>query len=175
MPQKGETAPGIAALRDRAIASTQARIAAFRRLDVATLKREPHLLEPFTSVCSLAAWSDPELGIFPISEKTLRKHLDDAFEGGYQGLRTAVATLTKEADTQSEIETSEQRMRALVAAEAKNESQRATAAALDMTARYLDLLDRVRKMSKVDPIVDRQFKKHLQIFGASHPHVRRVK
>lgn len=174
MARKGEMAPGVAARHGRAAASTMARIEVFRKLDVAALKVEPQLMDRFANFGRLAEWSEPSIGIYPISPKTLRKHLDHVYEGGYRSFQASVAALKEQLESDATPQVSK-KILALIASAANEKSERATGAAIDMTARYLDLLDRVRKLSMSNSAAERQFRKHLQIFGESHPHIRRVK
>ncbi|MBN0610029.1 hypothetical protein JTM17_34550, partial [Pseudomonas aeruginosa] len=98
-------------------------------------------LSAFISVSKLAAWDDESLGITPLSHKTLRKYVNGLYEGGLSKLLRDAALVI--GDTRKLI-----RKKPSDDVDAwRLSSQLAVDAALDMSARYLDLLERLKRLS----------------------------
>lgn len=169
---KGQRATSIQARMDFARASTIARLDALRsegaRIDSA-------LLERFLNLDSLASWDEPDRGIHPLSPKTLRRHIDGVFDGGYQAFRVAVEAMKRRVRETTETELHSRKVREHISSTVKAETERATDATLEMTARYLDLLQRLQRLGTSNPIAARLLEGHFKVFGTAPAHVRRVK
>nr|CBA30150.1 hypothetical protein Csp_C22110 [Curvibacter putative symbiont of Hydra magnipapillata] len=121
----------------------------------------------FASVDALAAWEDVDQGIYPVSPKTMRKHIDLMHGGGYRAFILSVEYLRNHNATST--------ARSSVEAAIRQGLEREAAAILEMTNRYLDLMKRMRNLAENNPSAMVQLKHHLRIFGDEHPHLTRVK
>ncbi len=165
--QKGVVAPGIAARSDRAKESIAARLKVLDELRRDGSKRGEGVLEFFETIDALAAWTDAGRGITPVSPKTMRKHIEHMYEGGYAAFMTAVEQLRSPSTTSIPYPS--------VEGEVRRRIQREAAAVLEMTNRYLDLMKRMRGLADTNPAAMAQLKHHLQVFGDEPSHLTRVK
>lgn len=165
--QKGTLAPGIAARSNRAKESIAARLRALDDLRRAGSKRGDARLAFFETIDALAAWTDTDCGITPVSPKTMRKHIEHLYQGGYEAFMAAVDEL-RSTSTKMALHSS-------VEGEVRRRVQREAAAVMEMTNRYLDLMKRMRVLADTNPTAMTQFKHHLQMFGDDPPHLKVVK
>lgn len=167
---KGQIAPGIRQLSLAASAAASRRVEAFNALLVAS-SPTLDIVDRFRSLASLASWHDVEIDMSPISEKTLRKHIDSTYEGGYHRFRKDTKKFIEQFDAVTkESARSRNEATTLVDHSCKNAD-----AALSMTARYLDLLTRLRRLATGDETVERELSNHMKKFGPGAPHIRVVK
>lgn len=165
--KKGVIAPGVAARSNRAKESVAARLKVFEELQQSGVSSADVRWTRFASVDALATWEDADRGIYPISPKTMRKHIDLMHEGGYRAFILSVESIracNKTSTARPSIETA-----------IRQGLEREAAAILEMTNRYLDLMKRLRNLAEESPQVMAQLKHHLRIFGDEHPHLTRVK
>ena len=92
---KGQIAVGIQNKMDQSKRSVNARIDALQRLQRST-ERSPDEVANFINFDRLASWCEPQLGITPLSTKTLRKHLNNIYEDGLLGFRRDVSKFLKQ-------------------------------------------------------------------------------
>ncbi|HEJ5741332.1 TPA: hypothetical protein SL763_001270 [Pseudomonas aeruginosa] len=164
---KGEIAESIKGLSEAAARSAACRISQFERLKELSSPSADEL-SVFLSVSSLAAWEDEALGITPLSHKTLRKYVNRLYEGGLiQLLADAASVLgssrkmaVKKASDDVEVW--------------KSKAQKAVDSALDMTARYLDLLERLKRISLQSEVADSELQRHYRRYE-KNPHIKAVK
>ncbi len=155
---KGQIASGIQLRLDRSKSSTNARATVLKDLQSS---KSPNLddLAKFGSFQRLASWKDSERGITPLSTKTLRKHLDTLYEGGSTGFRKDVAKLLGR----------ERGHQAATGAGGESDKQRAARftadAAMEMTTRYLDLLERLNRLSVDSEAAEAELLRHLRRYG----------
>lgn len=165
---KGQIASGIRLRMNLSMGSTDARIAVLKSLQNSKAQR-PHDLSRFRSFQQLASWEDLDRGITPLSTKTLRKHLDALYDGGCTAFRKDVAkVLGRNMDAKAGPK---------VAGE--TEMQRADRfsadAAMEMTTRYLDLLERLKKLSLASEVVEAELLRHLRRYGEGGATLRVIK
>lgn len=165
--QKGVVAPGIAARSDRAKESIAARLKALDELRRAGSKRGDERLIFFETVDALAAWTDAGRGITPVSPKTMRKHIERMYEGGYGAFMKTVAELRSRSTPATP--------HPAVEGEVRRRIQQEAAAVLEMTNRYLDLMKRMRGLADANPAAMAQLRHHLQVFGDDPPYLSLVK
>lgn len=165
--QKGAVAPGVAARSDRAKESIAARLKVLDELRRAGDKRSDGMLVFFETIGALAAWTDSGRGITPVSPKTMRKHIEHMYEGGYVAFMMTVEQLRS------------LRLPAtphpLVEGEVRRRIQHEAAAVIEMTNRYLDLMKRMRGLADSNPAAMVQLKHHLKVFGDDPPYLTLVK
>lgn len=161
--KKGQTADGIKTKSDAVRRNAEHRVRVFQGL--CSLEKPPlEDLAPFQSAEKLALWSSDSYAIFPISVKTLRKHVDTFYPGGLAALcATARAKLNGEMVTAKPTMATDHRRNASLAVDA----------ALEMTARYLDLLERIKRMANKSKEIEFELDKHLRRYG-QHPHIQEV-
>lgn len=158
---KGALAVGIAAKSREKLVAVRRRVEKF--IQISTMQQPPaDLLKVFCTAESLAEWHDPALGISPLSVKTLRKHFAQYYPEGLAELCAKARELCSSANAAPEAPSTQQY---------KLQTERAIDSALEMTARYLDLLERIKKLSVIDNDVSVQLRKHLEKFG-SNPHIK---
>ncbi|HFF2257100.1 TPA: hypothetical protein ACGBHZ_006139, partial [Pseudomonas aeruginosa] len=104
----------------------------------------------------------------PLSHKTLRKYVNGLYEGGLsQLLRDAALVI---GDTRKLI-----RKKPSDDVDAwRLSSQLAVDAALDMSARYLDLLERLKRLSLRSDIAESELQRHYRRYE-KNPHIKVVK
>lgn len=164
---KGQIAPSIKVLSEAAARSAACRISEFDRIRTSPSPSKSEL-SAFISVSKLAAWDDESLGITPLSHKTLRKYVNGLYEGGLsQLLRDAALVI---GDTRKLI-----RKKPSDDVDAwRLSSQLAVDAALDMSARYLDLLERLKRLSLRSDIAESELQRHYRRYE-KNPHIKVVK
>lgn len=165
--RKGETAIGIDARSNAKIETIKRRAEIFSEI-LCQVPNDNDILKHYCSVENLAAWICPEKGVYRVSVKTLRKYFVSFYARG-------VAEACERAREMSETGRPE-----LLAdtqfgndsiSNLKKKNERAVDAALEMTARYLDLLERISKVSRRSDIFSVELDKHLNKFGRN-PHLR---
>lgn len=165
--RKGDVAPGIAARSERAKESIAARLKVLDELQRNRSKCDDGVLVFFETVDALAGWTDAGRRISPVSPKTMRKHIERMYEGGYVAFMAALEQV-RSMNTPAGLHPS-------VEAEVRRRIQQEAAAVLEMTNRYLDLIKRMRGLADASPAAMTQLKHHLQVFGSEPPHLTRVK
>lgn len=160
---KGQTAPGVMAISEAALASVQKRAELFERIRNGESIYLEHL-RFFESVQLLADWDAPALSIYPISVKTLRKYILRFYPDGLAAM-CRVARSMQRIDEKSEKNQS--------GGHYKLQSERAIDSALEMTARYLDLIERLKKLSRKDKSFNKELEQHFRKFGRN-PHIQEV-
>lgn len=107
----------------------------------------------FSTLNAIARYESPDSGIWPQSIKTLKRNLDELYEGGSAKFRRDVAELLG------------QNRKQLV-----TESRPASIedAVMDMTARYADLLQRCNRLSATSAEVADELRRHLERYGGAH-------
>lgn len=165
---KGQMAAGIRLRLDLSNGSVGARIVALKDLK-SSGGRPPDEVAKFRSFQQLASWEDLERGITPLSIKTLRKHLDALYEGGSRSFRKDMAQLFRP-ERASEAATVEA---------GESEKQRADRfsadAAMEMTTRYLDLLERLKRLSVASEAAEAELLRHLRRYSEGGATLRVVK
>jgi hypothetical protein len=164
---KGEIAPSIRVLSEAAARSAAARVAEFERLRDESSPSAAKL-SVFLTVTSLAAWESIPLGITPLSSKTLRKHINRIYDGGLSKL------LDDAASSISGMYKSEVTKVANGVKVWQLQAQQAVDSALDMTVRYLDLLERLKKLSLESEAAESELQRHYRRYE-KHPHIKVVK
>ncbi|XQE67363.1 hypothetical protein ACOAPY_01845 [Pseudomonas sp. P3C3] len=163
---KGQLAPSIKGLSVAAARSVANRVSEFHRLRASSSPSRGDI-SVFTTVTSLADWSNESLGITPLSPKTLRKYVNGLYEGGLaQLLRDAALLLGDSQQSLNKKSTNDEVF--------KLNAQLAVDAALDMTARYLDLLERMKRLSLRSDAVGAELQCHYRRYD-KHPHIKVVK
>lgn len=160
--KKGEIASGVKSKSDAIRNNVERRVHIFRGLS--------SMVDPpwedisfFQTAEKLANWECPLQGIVPISVKTLRKHVDAVYPGGLVALCLAARNMIGQG-SDSPVRAKE---------DCKKKAALAIDSALEMTARYLDLLERMKRLSLLSGNVEMELSKHLRRYGQS-PHIRRV-
>ncbi|HBO2503617.1 TPA: hypothetical protein L4H91_003715 [Pseudomonas aeruginosa] len=164
---KGQIAESVKGLAEAAARSAACRVSEFERLRESSSLSASEL-SVFHSVSSLAAWENEALGITPLSQKTLRKYVDKLYEGGLIQLLADAASL---------IGDSRKPVGKRISDDVevwKSKAQQAVDSALDMTARYLDLLERLKRISLQSDIADSELQRHFRRYE-KHPHIKAVK
>lgn len=168
--KKGQMASGIKARSNATVESVRRRIVLFEKLRVhANPSKE--IVSHFTTLERLAAWNDGQYGISRVSPKTLRKHLGSCYCGGALQFKQDVANLILVFGKTVVSPKSISRSNATI----KNRLSEATDAVLEMSGRYLDLLERLRKLAKSHEGADSELLRHLRKFGDVAPHLRVIK
>jgi len=158
---KGQIASGIVAKSQASMQSVKRRVEIFRDM-VAAKPQSRELLSFYVSAESLAAWNDLEMGVTPVSVKTLRKHIVLFHPDGLADICERARRLQRSVPDQRD-RTSPSRL--------KLQSERAIDSALEMTVRYLDLLDRIKRLSHKSSDIENELSKHFRKFGRN-PHVK---
>jgi hypothetical protein len=163
---KGQLAPSVKNLSANAASSVANRIYEFHRLrGLSSLSRTD--ISVFKTVTSLADWNNESLGITPVSPKTLRKYVNGFYEGGLAQLLRDAALLSGDSQRPlTKLSANDKKL--------KFNAQLAVDAALDMTARYLDLLERMKRLSIRSDAVGAELQRHYQRYD-KHPHIKVVK
>lgn len=164
---KGEIAKSIQGISTAAALSAALRVEEFERL-----KNDPALseanLSKFLTVSDLSAWKDDLLGITPLSPKTLRKYINGIYLGGLGQLLRDAANIMEglrgELNKRAENNSSIWRAR----------TEQAVDSSLEMTARYLDLLERLKKLAMRCEEANVELKRHMSRYE-SRSHIRVVK
>ncbi|TLP68406.1 hypothetical protein FEA48_30110 [Pseudomonas nitroreducens] len=164
---KGQIAKSIKGLSEAAARSAACRVSEFERLRESSSPSKGEL-SVFLSVSSLAAWEDEALGITPLSHKTLRKYVNRFYGGGLAQLLSDAAGISDNPPTPLGRKTSSD------VEVWKFKTQQAVDSALDMTARYLDLLERLKRISLQSEIADSELQRHYRRYE-KNPHVKAVK
>ncbi|MBI6578184.1 hypothetical protein YA0001_13660 [Pseudomonas viridiflava] len=160
---KGETALGVKVLSEAAMHSVRRRAEIFEHLKADHSARSV-TLKCFTSIQLLAEWCDVEMGISPISVKTLRKHMSSFYPEGLAAMCKAARCLSREGrQNHSDGD----------GFNYKRQTERAIDSALEMTVRYLDLLERFKKISQKDNDSIKELEQHFRKFGRN-PHIQEV-
>lgn len=163
---KGQMAAGIRLRLDLSTSSADARIAVLKDLQSAGCLKANEATK-FRSFQQLAAWEDPERGITPLSPKTLRKHLDARYAGGSAGFRQDVAHLLRAGSVSPAATSGESQ---------KQRVERFSAdAAMEMTTRYLDLLERMKRLSVASEVAEVELLRHLRRYSEGGATLRMVK
>lgn len=163
---KGQMAAGIRLRLDLSASSTDARITVLKSLQI-TESLQADVVAKFRSFRQLATWEDRERGITPLSPKTLRKHLDARYAGGSSGFRHDVAQLLGR-DRVSPM--------AVAGESQKQRTERFSAdAAMEMTTRYLDLLERMKRLSVASEAAEVELLRHLRRYSEGGATLRVVK
>lgn len=163
---KGQMAAGIRLRLDLSTSSADARIAVLKGLQSAESLQADEAAK-FRSFRQLAAWEDRERGITPLSPKTLRKHLDARYAGGSSGFRQDVAQLLGR-DSVSSMATAGESQ--------KQRRERFSAdAAMEMTTRYLDLLERIKRLAVASEAAEVELLRHLRRYSEGGATLRVVK
>lgn len=170
--KKGEIAPGVEARIEKVRQNVLRRLQIFNDLSVGDKTSDKTILRHFITMDELASWNAPEIGITPVSAKTLRKYLEEMFQGGVCGFRKEIAHLKVTSGSECNVTKS---YSLDLASEVRRQTEREAAATLEMTARYLDLLERLRKLAMHNENADKQLHHHLSIFGEVRSHLRMVK
>jgi hypothetical protein len=170
--KKGETAPGVEARIAIARENVRRRLQIFMGLCAEDNAIDKNFIEHFVTMDALACWNEIQLGILPVSSKTLRKYINEMFPGGITVFRREAARLTKQKDLKEKVNIG---ISPDLISEVRRQTEREAAATLEMTARYLDLLERLKKLATYDANAEKQIRHHLRIFGEAKPHIRRVK
>lgn len=165
---KGQIASGIQLRLDMSKSSANARIVVFKDLQNSTSPITGEL-EKFRSFQQLASWEDPAKGITPLSTKTLRKHLDSLYEGGSSGFRKDVGLLLGKGIGQKEDPI------AVGESEKARKDRFAADAAMEMTTRYLDLLERLKRLSVSSEVAEAELLRHIRRYGEGGATLRVVK
>jgi hypothetical protein len=150
----GELAVGVKAKKAQCELTSEVRLNILRRAlsgDVGALRHLTHFLN-FTELCS---WSQSSIGVVSISPKTLRAYIEQKYVGGLEAFRS---------DVQKAANQSNSRNKKTV----KNGEEKSTSKVdqvLEVTNRYLDILDRFVKMSENRHDVRRELDAHFRKFG----------
>lgn len=161
---KGSTATGIAAKSESKVLSVKRRFDKFS--EVFSLNKPPlEIVKYFSTAGLLAQWSDTDLGIDPVSVKTLRKHIVLFHAEGLADI-CAKARILLLANQAKENKPSMGRV--------KQQAEQAIDSALEMTARYLDLIERLKKISRTHEATVLELDKHFKKFGRN-PHIKEAK
>lgn len=160
---KGQIAPGVVAISEAALRSVRRRAQVFESIRRGEDTYVPKL-SIFTSAQSLSDWADPGLEISPISVKTLRKHMALVYPEGLAAMCSLARTLLRDKSNR-QVDQDIPNFR--------KQSERAIDAALEMTARYLDVLERFRKLSIKDKDINKELEQHFRKFGRN-PHIQEV-
>ncbi|EPH9811380.1 hypothetical protein ACS37B_000654 [Pseudomonas aeruginosa] len=164
---KGHIAESIKGLSEAAARSAACRVSEFERIRNSSSPSAGEL-SVFLSVSSLAAWENEALGITPLSNKTLRKYVNRFYEGGLIQLLADAASVIGDSRKSVGKKTSDD------VDVWKSKTQQAVDSALDMTARYLDLLERLKRISLQSEIADSELQRHYRRYER-HPHIKAVK
>ncbi|MGO4505360.1 hypothetical protein [Dyella sp. 2YAF14] len=165
--RKGELAVGISARAERSRQNAHRRLEVFARIqasppDTAMLKSH------FLTISALASWTDEALGIAPISQKTLRKYVDKEYRGGYTSLRSDIQALLVPHDELAE---------GLATKEATSHRKTLAARAdsvMDMSAQYLDLLQRIKRIATYDSRIESELTRHFERFSRERRYLKAV-
>lgn len=166
--QIGQTATGIAAKAKLKADSVNARLSLLQEFELAPpTSRTQHAIANFMTLAQLAEWSDPNLGITPMSAKTLKKYLVKEVNGGYAALQTRALAVAAACDPSAQQST--------LKAKADDFAEPATDAVILMTARYQDLLERLSRLRSDHEQLDEALRAHFRLFQNAKPHLRVVK
>ena len=161
--RKGEMAGGVKAKSVAVQNNVKRRIEIFNDL-ISMQQPSSEQLDFFRSAENLASWNDESMGIFSVSVKTLRKHVDDIYPDGLAALcASARMKLAEKTVQQNQNKTTDYKRKASLAIDS----------ALEMTARYLDLLERMKRMTHHSKEMELELVKHLRRYG-QHPHIKEV-
>lgn len=160
---KGEIAPGVKSRQDAAIQTIAKRVEIFYEL-IANNAPSLEMLSVYQSINKLAEWEERERGVFPISVKTLRRHIGLFYKDGLRALCQAA---------REKYTAVEKPRRLPLAINDKGRTEQAIDSALEMTVRYLDLLERMRRLAHTSQEVDNEVSKHFRRFG-KNPHIREI-
>lgn len=164
---KGELAPGIRLRSEASASSAEARFALMLALRERGNVSESEAA-PFRTFEALCKHEDESKGIFPISPKTLRKHVASGFVGGaeaFHGVMKWIGSPTRQ--SAADAPTTE------TATALRTSAQ--TDAVLEMSARYADLIERVAKLAVESARARIEFQAHLKIFPESAGHLKLIK
>lgn len=155
----GETAASVRWLAEKKRSSALARLEQLESF----LQGDRQNAEYFGSFERLAAWHDPELGIYRMTPKTLRGHINHCFEGGQDRLLSLLSGARNGGKASGQAQAS-----------AQSVSDRA-GAVMEMTGRYLDLLDRLKRLASTSDAAAQELKHHLRLHGTTKPQLHLVK
>lgn len=160
---KGQTAPGVLAISRIALDSVQRRVEVFQFIR-AGQKEYFDKLRYFKSAQLLAEWDDPYFSISRVSVKTLRKYIVKFYPDGLASMCKAARNMEG---------SSVQAKRLSLGSNYKLQSERAIDSALEMTVRYLDVIERFKKLSSKDKSFRKELEQHFRKFG-QNPHIQQV-
>jgi len=164
---KGEVASGVKAKAIASEASAKRRIELFESLKLETSPSENKIMI-FANVSSLAAWDEPLSGVTPLSQKTLRKYINIYYPSGLSGLTKEAGLMLQGAKVAVSTVTAEKYVGL------QSRVEQAVDSALEMTARYLDLLERMKKLAVQDERAEMEMQRHFRRYE-THPHMKVVK
>jgi hypothetical protein len=161
---KGQRAKSVEARAEAVRATVRARLELLEK--AACSPSETPANGCFSSFDEFANWSEPTLGIFSLTPKTLRRHINDIFPGGQRAVleKLSAARNMKQSGAGTPVGT--------VRSTADEQLVDHVHA---FTQRYLDLLERLRRLSLSSEEARNSLAKHLRLFGPDVPALRRVK
>lgn len=165
---KGEIALGTSIKAEAAKRTVQCRVDVFNLM---VKNRSPSASDwsYFSSVDALALWHNSSLGITPVSPKTLRKYMADIHDGGLANLLSVAKTIV---DKKSNRIIDRQRSTRI--ADLEEKASLAVDSALEMTARYFDLLEKLQKLAKESESASLELNRHFRKYE-QNPHLKLVK
>jgi hypothetical protein len=155
----GQTAESVRSLAEKNRFSALARLEQLESF----LQGDHRNAEHFRSFERLSAWHDPQLGIYRMTPKTLRGHINHCFEGGQDRLLSLLPGARNRAKTTGH------------APHGKQSASDRAGAVMEMTGRYLDLLERLKRLASTSDTAAQELKHHLRLHGASKPQLHLVK
>jgi len=164
--RKGQRAASVETRAREIRANVRARL---ERLDQVLLAGDTASAPPCWSASfeAFARWSEPSGGINSLSPKTLRRHVNEILSGGQSELLTKLAAAR---DVQHPSRTRGSRC-----PEGKAKDEALIDHVHAFSQRYLDLLERLRRLGASSADARETLAKHLRLFSADAPIVRRVK
>ncbi|MDD1016078.1 hypothetical protein [Pseudomonas rubra] len=164
---KGEISPGIRSKAEAARCSAACRVKVFNDLTESNDKLSPDWLN-FRDVESFSCWKKPSAGIEPLSPKTLRKYMAELYSGGLVGILTD-ANKFLAGPVDRAVEKSTGRVTSL-----EKKVSAAVDSALEMTVRYLDLLEKIQKLAQRNESARMELERHFRRYG-HNPHLKVIK
>ena len=119
----------------------------------------------FSSFDDFARWNDPSLGVFSLTPKTLRRHINEVLPGGQREVLEKLSAARREHIAASSATSTDNR----------HASEELVDHVHAFTQRYLDLLERFRRLGTNSDEARNSLAKHLRLFGTDVPTLRRVK
>jgi hypothetical protein len=163
--RKGEIAAGVRRRSEAANESAQARIRIFDQI-LAQRVDDPDVIDRFRTISALAGWRREQDKIVPMSQKTLRKHINEQFPGGYAAFVRASRSIRRRRGRGANVPLAE-----TVSEQIAKASNRVA----EMTNRYADLLQRMRRLTAKNSEASRELSRHLRVFGDAPPYLQVVK
>lgn len=154
---KGHVAPGLARLHEEAAEAVRRKIekwTAFKNAAPQNLDDHP---PHFGSFSALAEWSDVAQEVVRVDPKTLRKKLNAFYPGGSKALVSEMRSVRSAVRSAAEPS----------AARAKSASDEQTMpdAVMEVTNRYIDLLERFKRHAERDSRVMMELERHMRLHG----------